>query len=67
MLEEIYEDVSRNIIKVATYMKCITYNKGCYDAETFRYIRKCKVIGIETSPYNELCVAVVLKGNDLPK
>lgn len=25
MLEEIYEDVSRNIIKVATYMKCVKY------------------------------------------
>lgn len=25
MLEEIYEDVSKNIIKVATYMKCIKY------------------------------------------
>ena len=25
LLEEVYEDVSRNIIKVATYMKCIKY------------------------------------------
>lgn len=47
--------------------ECISYNKGCYSAETFYDIKKCKVIGIETSPYNELCVAVVLKGNDLPK
>lgn len=29
LLEEVYEDVSRNIIKVATYMKCIKYlNEG---------------------------------------
>lgn len=47
--------------------KCITYKKGCYSACTFWSIRKCKVIGIETSPYNELCIAVILKGNDLPK
>lgn len=25
ILEKVYEDVSRNIIKVATYMKCIKY------------------------------------------
>lgn len=25
MIEEVYEDVSRNIIKVATYMKCVKY------------------------------------------
>lgn len=25
LLEEVYEDVSRNKIKVATYMKCIKY------------------------------------------
>jgi len=28
LLEEVYEDVSRNIIKVSTYMKCIKYLNG---------------------------------------